>query len=167
MLRHAENAGHEAAQEVGDLGGGVERERLLAGAPFGDDAAGFHGGGDEALAGDALFDNDLGVAEGLCGVAAFLVEGEGDVVGPFGMYGRGAGGEGLFGVGDGGKGLVIDLDEVGGVGRDVAIGGDDDGHGMADVVDAVLGQQVVVGHAQAGEGRGAGHGAEGLDIVGR
>ena len=63
------------------------------------------------------------------------------------------------------SGLVIDLDEVGGVGRDVAIGGDDDGHGMADEVDAVLGQQVVVRHAEAGEGRGAGHGAEGLDIV--
>jgi len=145
--RQAENAGHEAAQEVGDLGGGVERERLLAGPPFGDDAAGFERTGDEALAGDALFDHDLGVAESLGSVAAFLVEGEGNVVGPFGMYGGGAGGEGLFGVGDGGQGLVIDLDEIGGVGRDVAVGGDDDGHGMSDEVDAVAGQQVVVRHA--------------------
>ena len=62
------------------------------------------------------------------------------------------------------SGLVIDFDEVGGVARDVAVRGDDDGDGMADVVDAILGQEVVVGHAQAGQGGGAGHGAEMLDV---
>ena len=33
--------------------------------------------------------------------------------------------------------FVIDFDEIGGVGGDVAVGGDDDGDGMADEVDAV------------------------------
>ena len=143
----------------------IQGQRFLAGAPFGHHAAGLHGGGDEALAGDALVDDDIGIAEGLFGIAAFLVEGEGDVVGPLGMHGGGARGEGLFGIGDGRECLVVDFDEVGGVARDVAVRGDDDGDGMADVVDAVLGEEVVMRHAQAGEGRGAGHGAEMLDVL--
>ena len=69
--------------------------------PVGDDAAGFHGIGHQALAGDALLEDDVGFGEGFVDVAALLVEGEGDVVGPFGMHGGRAGGEGLFGIGDG------------------------------------------------------------------
>ena len=104
--------------------------------------------------------DDLGVAEGLVGVAAFLVEGEGDVVGPLGMHGGRARGDGLLGIGDGGQCFVIDFDEVGGVARDVAVGGDHHGDGMADVVDAILRQQMMMRHAQSGQRGGAGYGAQ-------
>ena len=76
-------------------------------------------------------------------------------------------GDGLFGIGDGGQFLVVDFDEVGGVARDVAVRGHDDGDGMADVVDAVLGEEVMMRHAQSGQGGGAGHGAEMLDVLRR
>ena len=92
----------------------------------------------------------VGVAECLVDVAALLVEGERDVVGPLGMHRRGAGRERLFGVGDGGQVFVIDFHQVGGVARDVAVRGDHDGHRMADVVDAVLRQQMMMRHAQPG-----------------
>ena len=96
ILRHAENAGDQGAQQVRDLGGGIQGQRFLAGAPLGDHAARLHGGRDQALAGDALLDDDFGVAECLLGVAAFLVEREGDVVGPLRMHRRARPARSLF-----------------------------------------------------------------------
>ena len=66
----------------------------------------------------------------------------------------------LFGIGDGGENIVIDFHEIGGVAREVAIGGDDDGHGMAHEIDAVGRQNVMVRHAQAGQRRAAGNRAD-------
>ena len=57
----------------------------------------------------------------------------------------------------GGQFLVLDRDRVGGVAREVAVGGDDDGHGLAHVAHLVGGDGVVVG---SGEGGADGHGAE-------
>ena len=74
VLAHAENPRHQRAQQVRDLRGGIEVQRSLAGAPFGHHAAGFHGGGNQALAGDALLDDDVGFGEGLIDLAAILVE---------------------------------------------------------------------------------------------
>ena len=67
----------------------------------------------------------------------------------------GAGGEGFFRIGNGLGNVVIDFDKVRGVGSDVAIGGDDDGDGVADVIDAILSQDVVDGLAETGEVRRA------------
>ena len=75
-----------------------------------------------------------------------------------------AGGDRFFGIGDGLRGLVIDFDQVDAVGGDVAIGGHDDGDRMSDEVDAVLGEDRMMRHAQAGQRRTAGHGADGFDI---
>ena len=152
VLVHAEHLRDQRAQQVRNLSGGVEREILFGGAIIGHHAARFHGGGDQALAGDALLDDDFGFGEGLLGIAAFLVVSEGDVVGPLGMDGGRAGGERFFGIGDGGERFVIHFDQVERVGGDVAVGGDDDGDRVADEIDAVLGQN---GMCAARAGRAA------------
>ena len=125
----------------------------LAGPPFRHHAARFHRGRDQPLAGDPLLDDHFGVAECLLDVAAFLVERERDVVGPFGMHRRRARRDRLLGIGDRGQHVVIDFDQVRRVARDVAIGRDDYRDRMSDVVDAILRQQVMVRHAQSRQGR--------------
>ena len=164
MLPNPEDSGHQAAQQVGDLGRGIEGEGPLAGTPVGHDAACLHRRGDQALADDALFHHDIGVAERLCDVAAILVIRERDVVGPLGMNGGSAGRERLLGVGDGAQRLVFDLDGIGGVAREIAVGGHYDGDRVAAEIDAILRQQVMVRHAQSGQGGAAGHGTQILDI---
>src|SRR5207245_10160930 len=62
-----------------------EREVLFGGVIIGHHAAGFHRGRDEALAGDALLDDDFGFGEGFFGLAAFLVICERYVIGPLGI----------------------------------------------------------------------------------
>ena len=68
--------------------------------------------------------------------------------------------ERLLGIGDGGQWLVVDFDQIGGVARDVAVGGHHDGHRMADEIDAILRQDVVMRHAQAGQRSAARHRAD-------
>jgi hypothetical protein len=60
-------------------------------------------------------------------------------------------GERFLRVGYSGSGIVIDFDEVDRVGGDVAIRGDDNGHRMSDIVDAIAGQDRMRRHAQAGQ----------------
>ena len=77
-------------------------------------------------------------AKALVDVAAFLVKREGDVVGPLGMDGMGAGLPALFRIGDR---MVRSRSRLRSVrrrvARDVTVGGDDDGHGVADEIDAI------------------------------
>ncbi len=142
----------------------MQGQGFLAGAPLRQHAAGFHRSGNQALAGDALAHDDVGVAKRLFRVAALLVEGERDVIGPLGMHGRGARGDGLLGVGDGLEFLVVHFHKIRGVARDVAVCGHYHGYGMAHVVDPVLREEMMMRHAQSGEGRGAGHGAQMLHV---
>ena len=100
VFGQAEHLRDERAHEVRNLRGRIEREAFRR-ALIGHDAARFHGGGNEALAGDALLDDDFGFGKGFVGVAALLVKVEGDVVGPFGMHGGRARRERFFGIGDG------------------------------------------------------------------
>src|SRR5581483_5725258 len=65
---------------------------------------------------------------------------------------------------DCGKRLVVDFDQVGGVGGDVAIARDDDGDGMPDVIDAILGEDLVIGLAQAGQVGAANNAANVFDV---
>ena len=56
------------------------RQRLLARVVVGDNAARLHRSGDQALADDALLDDDIGFGESLVDVAVLLVIRERDVV---------------------------------------------------------------------------------------
>ena len=87
---------HQRAQQVRNLSGGMQRKRSIAGVPFRHHAARFHGGGNQALAGDALLHHHFRFGEGFVDVAAFLVIIEGGVVGPLGMHGGRAGGDRFF-----------------------------------------------------------------------
>src|SRR5262249_41450957 len=164
VFGNAQHLGDQGAQKMRDLGGGPDGQIFFRGAVIGQNAARFHGGGDQALAGDALLDDDFGFGKGFLGLAAFLVVGEGDVVGPLGMDRGGARGDGFFGIGDGGEGLPIDLDEIDAVGCDVAVGGDDYSDRVADEVDAILSEDGVVGDAKAREGGAAGDGTDRSDV---
>src|SRR5205823_6206534 len=93
-----------------------------------------------------------------------LVVIESDVIRPLGGDGRSAGRDRFFRIGDGLGRLVIDFDQVHRVGCNVPVGGDDYGDGVSDEVDAVLGQDGVVRHAQAGERGSAGDGADRFDV---
>ena len=72
VLRYAEHQRHQRADQVRNLCGGVDCERLVAGFPIGHDTAGFHRAGDQALADDAFFDDDLGSGECVIDVASVL-----------------------------------------------------------------------------------------------
>ncbi len=65
----------------------------------------------------------------------------------------------LFGVHDDRQRIVVDVDRVDGVARDVGVGGHRYGDGVADEVDAVACEDGVRRRLQAGDRRGARHGA--------
>ena len=73
ILGHAEHLRHQRAQQVRDLRRGVQRQVLFRAAVFRHHAAGFHGGRNQALAGDALLHHHLSFGERFLGVAALLV----------------------------------------------------------------------------------------------
>src|SRR6185503_15551110 len=113
---------------------------------------------------DSLLDDDLGVFERLLDVAAVLVKVEGDVVGPLRVDCGGAGGDRLLRIGDGGQNVVLHFDKIGRVACDVAVGSNDNGHGVASVVHAVLREEVMVRDAKSGQRSGAGDRAEVCNI---
>src|SRR5260370_30381708 len=75
VFSDAQHLRDESAQKVRDLRGGPEREVLFGGAIIGYDAARLHGGGDQALAGDALLDDNLRFGASFFALASFLVLG--------------------------------------------------------------------------------------------
>jgi len=75
-------------------------------------------------------------------VGAGVAPAKANVVAPLLVDGGSVGLQGCLGVDDDGQGIVIDEDEVGGVGGNVTILGNDDGDGIAHVADTAAGQRV-------------------------
>ena len=71
----------------------------------------------------------------------------------------------LLGVRNRGSGLVFHLDQVDGVGGDIAVTGDHHGYGVSDIVDAVLGKQVVMRDLQVRQGDSAWNRTEMVNIL--
>ena len=105
----------------------------VAGLYWASAAARLHRVGDQALVDDALLDDDVGRFERRVHVAAADRPLETDVVGHVGVELRLSLGGRLLGVDDGRQRLVVDLDGFDRVAGDVAVGRDDDRHGVADV----------------------------------
>ncbi len=157
VLFQAQHQRHQRPHQVGDLRGRVQGQGAIAGTPVGHHAARFHRSGDEALAGDALLDNHLGLGERLIDITVFLVVFVSRIVGPFRMHRWRIGRDRLFRIRHGGERLVFHFDQFGGVTSDVAIRGNDDRHGMANEVHAVGRQDMMRRNTQARKRRAARH----------
>jgi hypothetical protein len=154
-------------QDVRDLGGRVDRELVGGGDRRDDDPARLHRVGDQPLLDVAAVEDDLRGRLG-GGVVAAGERPEEALVRPGGRVDqRGAVGEGGLHVENGRQRLVVDVDVLQRVGRDVAVPGHDDGDGVAGVADLVDGDRRVVGVDHVGGDRpGAGQAAELLGEVG-
>jgi hypothetical protein len=140
VLGHAELARHEQPDQVRVLARQVEREG--AGAEVGHAGARLDRRAGRAVVDDPALDHDVGLGPGRVHVAAAdrplvrLVGAE------LLVHERRPGLEGLLGVDHHGQRVVLDDDLLGGVDDAVLVAADDDGDGLADVLDdAVPGQR--------------------------
>ena len=146
VLRHPEHARQGLAQAVHALARDGEGEALRARIVLGDDAAGLHVVGDQALVLDLDLHHLGGLGEG--GVDRRLVAHgrvERDVVGLLVPHGARAARDGAADADDRRPHRVVDADRLDGVaGLDQRVG-DHEGDGVADMLHAALGQQRDVG----------------------
>ncbi len=141
--------GKQTLQQPAALGVGVQRPALAV--IIGDGRARFHGRDDDAVVdhaqpGDVRRPGELGLGRGL--VADFPVErGVARHVRPD----PGGGGVGRDGqVGGGGQDVVLDADRLGGIACLLGGGGDDEGHGIADMAHRAVGQHRMRRHRAGG-----------------
>jgi len=159
-----QHGGGNGSEQVGNLGGGIKRQCSFGTLVVSNGAARFHGVGDDTRLEHALFYDDVRFGECPVDLAIFLFVNEGDVIGPFGMNGGRAGFEGLFRIGNSREGCVVDFDTIGGVANQIGIGRDHDGHGMSGKIGAVLGEDGVIGDAEAREADAARNVADPIEI---
>ena len=163
LLRQAGDQRHHRADDVRRLEGAVDRD--LAGdlAEAHHALAGFERAGVDALIDQQIFRCGLGLGEGGVGQVLVADRPVEDVVGMAARSMRaghlvldvlaqndGVGRHRLEGIDDDGQRFVFDFDKIGGVRRDVAVGGDDEGDLL------VLEQHLAVGQHHlhvAGQGR--------------
>ena len=159
VLRHREHPGQQRPDQVRNLGRGPQRQRLFAGVIRRDHAARLDRHRRQPLVVEAVGNDPVGVLErGVDVAAAGDGVGVGDVrIERTGVGQRRAGFHRLFGVGHGGQRIVVDVDRVDRIARDVRIGRDHDRHGVADEVDAVARQDGVLGRLEIGNRGGARH----------
>ena len=170
VLAQTHHRRDQGAQDVRVLGRAPDGQVLATGLVLRDHAARFHRVRSEALVQHALRDHHVRLGEGRINSAVILGLGglgidaratpvalDGDIALKPLVQGGGVRFHRGLGVDDGGKLVVLDLDSVCSVARDVAILGYDDGHGLADVAHLVGRHREVVGR---GEGRANGHRAE-------
>ena len=91
--------------------------------------------------------------------------GERDIIRPLGMHGRRALRERLLRIGHCGQNVIIHFDELGGVAREVAVARHDHRDRMADEVNAVGRENVVLGHAQVGHRNAARHNTNAFRVL--
>ncbi len=142
-FRDVEDAArHVGAGAVRALGADIKREAAEPVVPLADAAARLHRGGGDAVEDELEAADVMGAGEGrLDGALVAEREEEALVVGAFRPELRGAGRERFFGRGDGGQRLVLDLDQLRRVLREIHTLGDDKGDGVADQHRAVLRQR--------------------------
>ena len=109
--------------------------------PAGQHAAAFHRGRRGPLDVQVELQHARGGGDDRGGVAVLLHRVRRDVAGHVGMH-EVLGFPGRVDTDHGGQFLITDVDQVGGVFGQVAIGGDDHDDGLADVVDLILRQRV-------------------------
>ena len=134
-----QHSGDERTHQVRNLRRGVQVELAIRAAPLRHHTTRFHGHGHEPLADDALLHDHAGFGKRLIHIAAILVIGERDVIGPLGMHRGRTLRERLLGIGHCGQNLIIHFDEIRSIAREVAVAGHHHRDGMADKVDAVGG----------------------------
>ena len=167
VLADAGDQREHDAQDVRDLGGGVDGVLVGRGDGRDDDGARLHRRAHEALLLEAALDDDgVGVrGERLVVVlAARRTARRRRCWCPCRLWTSGrALLDRLLHVDDGGQLLVLDDDRLERVGRGVAVAGDDDRDAVADVADLVGGERVVVGVDHVGRDR-PGAGQRALDV---
>ncbi len=129
------------AHAGGGLGRGPQAQVAGLRIPAGQHAAAFHRGRRGPLDVQVELQHARGGGDDRGGVAVLLHRVRRDVAGHVGMH-EVLGFPGRVDTDHGGQFLITDVDQVGGVFGQVAIGGDDHDDGLADVVDLVLRQRV-------------------------
>ena len=142
--------GEDALHRMDALRPGRQDEAVFVRAPFADRRARLHVVGDETVvdeidAGDAGSRGEGGVR---LGAVAEMI-GEGAVRAEFGPDQRRFRVERRRGLGGRFLGVVVDLDQLGGILRQRPRIGDDEGHGVADIVDAVAAEDRYVAGRRA------------------
>ena len=144
-FRHLEDRGSgRHAHPVRSLGSGIEGVAPGEGVELADAGARLHRGNGDAGDDEVEPGDMVGLGEGVLDRAAVaLLEDEADIVGRLRPDRGGAGGQGIRGGGDRGKRLVIDLDQLGRVARQVMGPGDDESDIVADQPHPVLAERQV------------------------
>ena len=153
----ADHCRQQRPEQMRNLRRRPQRQRAFAGVIRRDHRARLDRHRRQPLVIQPVLDDAIGAAEGVVDVAAADRVGEGYVAAQVGMRERAAALERFFRIGDHRQRLVIDVDRVDGIARDVRIGGDRDRHRVADEIDAIAGQQRVRRCLQARDLGGAGN----------
>ena len=139
-----EDRGELVAEPVGSLGAGPDGARTVANASGGD-GAGLHRVRDEPLDSRVELHHLRRPRKGRVDVSPVQTPDEAAVRPGAFVDPRGSFGEGRVGSRDDFERLVLDDDGAGGVSRKVRVFGDDDGHRVAHVTDAVGGEGIALG----------------------
>ncbi len=161
-----DHAGQKRPKEMRHLRGRPERQVTFALVIGRHAAPRLDRHGRQPLVDDALLDDAVGLLEAPFHVAIRQRPREGHVGSEIGVRQRRSTGDGLFGISHRWQRLVVDLDQLGCVLRNVPIVRHDDGHGMADEIDAVAREDRVLRRLQVVHARRARHGAAAVVHVG-
>ena len=138
ILGKAKGAGHGRAKDVGRLGPRPDGEPVAL--PRGDHAAAFEGGSRAAAVAERLTEHEVRAGEGSVHVSVGMVAVKEQVAGNILVEERSIRRDGGVHAREGGQGLVVDVDEltgIGGLGRALRAQG---GHGLSHEADALGGE---------------------------
>ena len=160
VFGHANHGGQQRAKQVRDLCRRPERQRLFAGLIRGHNATRLDRHRRQTLMVEPMLDDLVGFSECLVDVCTarhhMCVR---DVRSEIRMGQRRAALDRCFGIRHGGQRVVIDVDRIDRIARDVWVDRDHDRHRMADKIDAVAGEHRMPRRLQIRNRRGAGNGA--------